>query len=193
MDRNGNGVVDRRQALECMVWGGTGLVWTLSGGIPAAKIIGEAQAAPIGFSFVQISDSHIGFDKLANPNVLGTLEEAIAKVGALRTKPAFMIHTGDITHLSKPQQFDDAEQRIARAKRAETVHMDRHRQNPSRQAPPSQKSSRQSRMQMNESEQRRNHIYSDDEDIEALEKTVKIQVIGLSALPLPPEKAQLDL
>jgi 3',5'-cyclic-AMP phosphodiesterase len=116
MASNENRGVDRRQALKCMVWGGTGLVWTLSGGIPAAKIIGEAQAASTGFSFVQISDSHIGFDKPANPNALGTLEEAIAKVGALRTKPAFMIHTGDITHLSKPQQFDDAEQRIARAK-----------------------------------------------------------------------------
>jgi 3',5'-cyclic-AMP phosphodiesterase len=116
MDSKKLGAVDRRQALECMVWGGTGLVWTLSGGIPAAKIIGEAQAASAGFSFVQISDSHIGFDKPANPNVLGTLEEAVAKVGALRTKPAFMIHTGDITHLSKPKQFDDAEQRIARAR-----------------------------------------------------------------------------
>jgi Icc protein len=116
MDSKKLGGVDRRKALECMVWGGTGLVWTLSGGVPAAKIIGEALAAPTGFSFVQISDSHIGFDKPANPNALGTLEEAIAKVGALRTKPAFMIHSGDITHLSKPQQFDDAEQRIARAK-----------------------------------------------------------------------------
>ena len=116
MDSKKLGAVDRRKALECMVWGGTGLVWTLSGGVPAAKIIGEALAASTGFSFVQISDSHIGFDKPANPNALGTLEEAIAKLGALRTKPAFMIHTGDITHLSKPQQFDDAEQRIARAK-----------------------------------------------------------------------------
>jgi hypothetical protein len=116
MDSKKLGGVDRRKALECMMWGGTGLVWTLSGGTPAAKIIGEAQAASTGFSFVQISDSHIGFDKPANPNALGTLEEAIAKVDALRTKPAFMIHTGDITHLSKPQQFDDAEQRIARAK-----------------------------------------------------------------------------
>jgi 3',5'-cyclic AMP phosphodiesterase CpdA len=116
MDSKKLGAVDRRKALECMVWGGTGLVWTLSGGTPAAKIIGEAQASSTGFSFVQISDSHIGFDEPANPNVLGTLEEAIAKVGAVRTKPAFMIHTGDITHLSKPQQFDDAEQRIARAK-----------------------------------------------------------------------------
>jgi hypothetical protein len=114
-DRKGNGI-DRRQVLECMAWGGTGLVWTLSGGVPGAKLIGEAQAAPTGFSFVQISDSHVGFDKPANPNALGTLEEAISKIGALSTKPAFMIHTGDITHLSKPQQFDDAEQRIARAK-----------------------------------------------------------------------------
>lgn len=114
-NQKGNGV-DRRHALECMAWGGTGLVWTLSGGVPGAKLVGGAQAAAAGFSFVQISDSHVGFDKPANPNALGTLEEAIAKIGALPTKPAFMIHTGDITHLSKPQQFDDAEQRIARAK-----------------------------------------------------------------------------
>ncbi len=114
-NQKGNGV-DRRQALECMTWAGTGLVWTLSGGVPGAKLIGGAQAATTGFSFVQISDSHIGFDKPANPNTLGTLEEAIAKIGALPLRPAFMIHTGDITHLSKPQQFDDAEQRIARAK-----------------------------------------------------------------------------
>ena len=108
--------LDRRQALECMAWGGTGLVWTLSGGVPGAKLIGGAEAATTGFSFAQISDSHVGFDKPANPNALGTLEEAIAKIGALPSRPAFMIHTGDITHLSKPQQFDDAEQRIARAK-----------------------------------------------------------------------------
>ncbi|HTO79210.1 MAG TPA: metallophosphoesterase [Methylocystis sp.] len=113
--QKGDGV-DRRQALECMRWAGAGLLWTLSGGVPGAKLIGRAEAAASGFSFVQISDSHIGFDKPANPNALGTLEEAIAKIGALPMKPAFMIHTGDITHLSKPQQFDDAEQRIARAK-----------------------------------------------------------------------------
>ncbi len=114
-DRKSNGV-DRRQALECMAWGGSGLLWTLSGGVPGARVIGGAEAATSGFSFVQISDSHIGFDKPANPNARGTLEEAIAKIGALPNKPAFMIHTGDITHLSKPQQFDDAEQRIARAR-----------------------------------------------------------------------------
>jgi 3',5'-cyclic AMP phosphodiesterase CpdA len=76
-------------------------------------IIGEAQAQPAGaLTFVQISDSHIGFDKPANPNVNGTLEEAMAKVKALPAKPAFMIHTGDITHLSKPKEFDDADRII---------------------------------------------------------------------------------
>jgi 3',5'-cyclic AMP phosphodiesterase CpdA len=64
---------------------------------------------------LQISDSHVGFDKAANPNALGTLQEAIAKVKALPNKPAFMIHTGDITHLSKPKQFDDADQVIGGA------------------------------------------------------------------------------
>ncbi len=113
-NKKGNGV-DRRQGLECMAWAGSGLLWTLSGGVPGARVIGGAEAAASGFSFVQISDSHIGFDKPANPNALGTLEEAIAKIRALPKQPAFMIHTGDITHLSKPQQFDDAEQRIARA------------------------------------------------------------------------------
>ena len=87
MDSKKLGAVDRRKALECMVWGGTGLVWTLSGGVPAAKIIGEAQAAPTGFSFVQISDSHIGFDKPANPNALGTLEEAIARSALFGQSP----------------------------------------------------------------------------------------------------------
>ena len=55
--------VDRRQTLKCMVWAGTGLVWTLNGGVPTSALIGSAQAAPSGFSFVQISDSHIGFDE----------------------------------------------------------------------------------------------------------------------------------
>jgi Icc protein len=118
MARDEDRGVSRRETLKCMAWAGTGLVWTLSGGVPGAKLIGEAQAASKGFSFVQISDSHVGFEKPANTNALGTLEEAIAKIDALPAKPAFMIHTGDITHLSKPKEFDDAEQKIARAKLA---------------------------------------------------------------------------
>jgi 3',5'-cyclic AMP phosphodiesterase CpdA len=104
----------RRHLLKCMGWAGTGLVWTLSGGVPRALgPIGSAAAAPAhGLSFVQISDSHIGFDKPPNPNPLGTLGEAIAKIRAMPVRPAFMVHTGDISHLSKPAEFDAADQVI---------------------------------------------------------------------------------
>ncbi|MDQ6703459.1 MAG: metallophosphoesterase, partial [Pseudomonadota bacterium] len=114
--------MNRRGALECMIWAGTGVIWTLSGGVPQSSQllgIGTAQAAEkaaTGFSFLQISDSHVGFNKPANPDALGTLTEAIAKVNGLPVKPAFMIHTGDITHLSKPGQFDDAERVIGETK-----------------------------------------------------------------------------
>jgi 3',5'-cyclic AMP phosphodiesterase CpdA len=80
-------------------------------------LVGSAQAAEAsGLTFLQISDSHVGFDKPANPNALGTLEEAINKVKALPVKPSFMIHTGDITHLSKVSEFDDAERIISQAR-----------------------------------------------------------------------------
>jgi hypothetical protein len=108
----------RRKVLECMTWAGTGVLWTVAGGVPSALgiIDGALAAAPKGFTFLQISDSHVGFDKAANPNAKGTLEEAIARVDALPAKPAFMIHTGDITHLSKPAEFDDAERIISQAR-----------------------------------------------------------------------------
>ncbi len=102
----------RREVLECMVWAGTGVLWTISGGVPhSVGLIGEAAAAEpaTGFTFLQMSDSHIGFDKAANPDALGTLREAVAKVKAMPAKPAFIIHTGDITHLSKPAEFDNAD------------------------------------------------------------------------------------
>jgi 3',5'-cyclic AMP phosphodiesterase CpdA len=108
--------VSRRKVLECMTWAGTGVLWTVAGGVPTSLgIMGEAAAQTTGMTFLQISDSHIGFDKPANPNALGTLEEAINKVKALKTKPAFMIHTGDITHLSKDKEFDDAQRIISQA------------------------------------------------------------------------------
>ena len=77
--------INRRKVLECMTWVGTGVLWTISGGVPhSLGIMGEAQAQEAkGLTFLQISDSHVGFDKPANPNALGTLEEAIAKVNAL--------------------------------------------------------------------------------------------------------------
>jgi 3',5'-cyclic AMP phosphodiesterase CpdA len=109
-DDRGQGL-GRREVLECMVWAGTGVLWTVSGGVPhSVGLVGDALAAePKGFTFLQMSDSHIGFDKAANPDALGTLREAIAIVKAMPVKPSFIIHTGDITHLSKPAQFDNAD------------------------------------------------------------------------------------
>jgi 3',5'-cyclic AMP phosphodiesterase CpdA len=114
-DRHG---VSRRKILECMTWAGTGVLWTVAAGVPRSMgIFGEAMAAqPSGLSFLQISDSHVGFDKPANPNAIGTLEEAINKIKMLPIKPSFVIHTGDITHLSKPSEFDDADRIIAQAR-----------------------------------------------------------------------------
>src|SRR5229473_2903650 len=110
IDDHGQGL-GRREVLECMVWAGTGVLWTVSGGVPhSVGLIGDALAAePTGFTFLQMSDSHIGFDKAANPDALGTLREAVAKVKAMPVKPSFIIHTGDITHLSKPAEFDNAD------------------------------------------------------------------------------------
>ena len=112
-DLNNDGI-DRRGLLKCMAWAGTGLVWTLSGGIPMsqafAKGYGKDAAKAGDFSFVQISDSHMGFNKLANPDVKATLQAAVDMINGLATPPEFMLHTGDISHLSKPEQFDTVDQ-----------------------------------------------------------------------------------
>jgi 3',5'-cyclic AMP phosphodiesterase CpdA len=107
----------RRGFLKCMTWAGGGLVWTLAGGVPASIALGaEAAAAKAKpFSFVQVSDSHIGFSKPFNPDTKVTFREAIAKVNALPQKPDFIIHTGDVSQLSKDDQFDDADQIIKEA------------------------------------------------------------------------------
>jgi len=101
----------RRRVLECMVWAGTGVLWTVAGGVPRSRILGnEAEAAEgaASFSFVQISDSHLGFHGAANPDVPGTLRRAIAEVKENADQAAFMIHTGDVSHTSQPVQFDTA-------------------------------------------------------------------------------------
>src|SRR6202140_3770556 len=117
-DHDHNDGPSRRRVLECMTWAGTGVLWTVAGGVPRSLgIVSEAMAAGAGgLTFLQISDSHMGFDKPANPNTKGTLEEAIGRIKTLPTKPSFMIHTGDITHLSKVSEFDDAEKIISQAK-----------------------------------------------------------------------------
>jgi len=109
--------IDRRGFLECMAWAGAGALCVLSGGVLKSYALTDPRqmkdamaTADAGFSFVQISDSHIGFNKAANPDVAATLQAAIDKVNALPTPPAFILHTGDITQLSKPDEFDTAEQ-----------------------------------------------------------------------------------
>jgi 3',5'-cyclic-AMP phosphodiesterase len=106
--------IGRRGLLKCMTWAGTGLVWSLSAGLPSAVLVDQALAATAvkPFTFMQISDSHVGFMKPANPDARVTLREAIAKINALPSKPDFIIHTGDISQLSRPEEFDDADQII---------------------------------------------------------------------------------
>ena len=112
-----NDGVSRRKALACMAWAGTGVLWTISGGVAHSLGLLDQVTAPDagGLTFLQISDSHVGFAKPVNPNVKGTLEEAISRINTMPVKPSFLIHTGDITHLSKASEFDDAEHIISQA------------------------------------------------------------------------------
>jgi hypothetical protein len=107
----------RRDALKCLSFGGAGTLFVLSGGVLAPLDLARADAmktAKAGIPlFVQISDSHIGFNKDANPDVIGTLRETIGSVNAMEVQPALVIHTGDITHLSKPAEFDTAQQLLS--------------------------------------------------------------------------------
>jgi 3',5'-cyclic AMP phosphodiesterase CpdA len=100
-----NDGVDRRGFLRCMAWAGAGMVWTVAGGVLSSKLLGQTGTEE-GFQFVQISDSHIGFNKPANADVNATLRLAIDKINALSSAPEFLIHTGDLTHMAKPAEFD---------------------------------------------------------------------------------------
>ena len=107
--------VDRRGFLKCMAWAGAGAFCIIQGGVLKSYSLSQmaqhgAHTAKGDLSFVQISDSHIGFNKPANTDVTATLREAIAKINGLPTPPAFVLHTGDLTHLSKPEEFDTLDQ-----------------------------------------------------------------------------------
>jgi Icc protein len=120
--RKADDVIDRRGMLECMAWVGTGLVWTLRGGILSSQVFGQEArpAAAADFSFVQISDSHIGFMREPNKDVAGTLKVAIDRINRLPQAPAFLLHTGDLTHLAKPEEFDTVAQ-VLKGVKAEKV------------------------------------------------------------------------
>ena len=100
--------IDRRGFLECMAWVGTGLAWSVRGGVLSSRVLGQdpGGTTQADFTFVQISDSHIGFNKPPNPDVTATLQQTVARINALPTRPDLVIHTGDLTHLAKPTEFD---------------------------------------------------------------------------------------
>jgi 3',5'-cyclic AMP phosphodiesterase CpdA len=106
--------VDRRGFLKCMAWAGTGAFFQMEGGVLKSYSLSRMprleRPSAGGLSFVQISDSHMGFNKAANPDVVSTLKAAIDKINALPARPEFMLHTGDISHLSKPEEFDTVDQ-----------------------------------------------------------------------------------
>ncbi|HEX4824328.1 MAG TPA: metallophosphoesterase [Candidatus Polarisedimenticolaceae bacterium] len=107
--------VDRRGFLRCMAWAGTGALYVMQGGVLKSYAMGAAPRVGSGksageLSFVQISDSHMGFNKAANGDVVGTLKAAVDKINALPVAPEFILHTGDISHLSKAEEFDTVDQ-----------------------------------------------------------------------------------
>ena len=123
-----NDGVDRRGFLKCMAWAGTGMLWTVGGGLLTSSILSPVSTAAAeksagDFTFVQISDSHIGFNKPANQDVVGTLKQAIARINALPVAPDFILHTGDLSHLSEPQEFDTLDQLLKTARAGQVFYV----------------------------------------------------------------------
>jgi Icc protein len=120
--------IDRAGFIKCMAWAGTGVLWMMSGGV--LKSFGMSQLIDKGtghlktglvlpksdFSFVQISDSHVGFNKPANPDVLGTLQATIDKINSMSAAPSFVLHTGDLSHLAQKDEFDTLDQSLKSVK-----------------------------------------------------------------------------
>jgi Icc protein len=117
--------IDRRGFLECMAWVGTGLAWTVSRGVLSSRVLGAepGQNEKADFSFVQISDSHVGFGKPPNTDVVATLKRTVAKINAMPSQPDVLVHTGDLTHLAKPAEFDTVAEVLKEAKAGQTFYV----------------------------------------------------------------------
>jgi Icc protein len=116
----------RRKTLGCIAaWSGAAVVWTLVGGVPRA--LGATSSGVVAgtskhaFTFAQISDTHIGFNKPANLDVVGCLRRAAADLNGLAQSPDLLVHTGDISHLSKPEEFGQAHELLSEI-RVDRVH-----------------------------------------------------------------------
>jgi len=112
--------IDRRGFLKCMQWAGAGVVWSFAGGVPVSRLLGAPLTRAEDFAFVQISDSHIGFDKAANPEVNATFQAAVDKINALERQPDFILHTGDLSHLAKASEFDTLDQLLLGLRQKQT-------------------------------------------------------------------------
>jgi 3',5'-cyclic AMP phosphodiesterase CpdA len=114
-DRDPNGMT-RRQLMRHSAWFGAAVVLTVAGGEVISHVAGAASNAPMAkrpdLRFVQLSDSHIGFKGTANPDVTGAFSRAIDQINHLDDAPDFVIHTGDLTHLATPEQFDQTRQML---------------------------------------------------------------------------------
>jgi 3',5'-cyclic-AMP phosphodiesterase len=104
---NLNGNIDRRGFLECMQWAGAAVVWSFTSGVTSSQLLGfqKDKTKAADFTFVQISDSHIGFNKPANGDVNATLQVAVDQINAAVQQPDLILHTGDLTHLAKAAEF----------------------------------------------------------------------------------------
>jgi 3',5'-cyclic AMP phosphodiesterase CpdA len=129
LDNHSRDGVDRRGFLKCMAWAGTGALCVMNAGVLKSYSLSEppamaaAAAGSSDLSFIQISDSHMGFDKAANPDVVATLKAAIDRINAAPMQPEFLLHTGDITHLSKPSEFDTLDQVLKGAKPSQVFYV----------------------------------------------------------------------
>jgi len=118
-----NDRLDRSKFLECMAWCGTGAVYALTGGGIVGRALADVGADPLPAgapTFVQISDTHVGFKGAANHDVLATFQTAIDRINALPQRPQFVMHTGDLSHLSAPGQFDTVKQMLGTIKTGAT-------------------------------------------------------------------------
>src|SRR5579862_7606089 len=117
--------IDRRGFLKCMQWAGAGVLWSVAGGIPSSRLLGAGakKEKTSDFTFVQISDTHIGFNRPANTDVVATLQASIEKINGLDRRPELILHTGDLTHLSKHEEFDTLEQNLRSLKQREVFYV----------------------------------------------------------------------